>query len=211
VNVTGTLSALEFAKAHNARLVFASSAAVYGMPDNVPISEDAPPEPCSPYGAEKLAAEHYVRLYNQLYDIETVGLRLFNVYGPGQPPNASAGVITRFMKDAIDDQPLTIHGDGEQTRDFVHVNDVVDACLAAGTTAYTGEMFNIGTGYETSVNELADKILDAADSTAGVVRDTPRSGDIARSCADIEKAQNKLGYAPTVEITDGLNSLVEVA
>jgi UDP-glucose 4-epimerase len=206
VNVGGTLEVLEFAREVGARVVFASSAAVYGDPEQLPVAESDTMDPRSPYGIEKLAADGYVRRYADLYGVETIALRLFNVFGPGQS-SEYAGVITAFVENAAAGQPLTVHGDGEQTRDFVHVDDVVQACLLAGTTDRVGEAYNIGTGREVSVNELARTVLDVADVTVDVVHTDPRPGDIECSCADVEKARDHLGFEPSVTLVDGLGGL----
>ena len=211
VNVDGTLAVLEFARERGARVVFASSAAIYGDPTHLPVSETAPTDPRSPYGVEKLAGDGYVRAYHDLYGLETVALRFFNVFGPGQSSNGYAGVVTAFVERAAAGQPLTVHGDGEQTRDFVHVDDVVAACLLAATTDHVGEAFNVGSGRAVTVTELAETVLAAADSTAGIVHDDPRPGDVDRSCADIAKARELLGYEPSVTLADGLAPLVGAA
>jgi UDP-glucose 4-epimerase len=209
VNVGGTLAVLEFAREQGARVVFASSAAVYGDPAALPVAEADPMDPLSPYGIEKSAGDGYVRRYADLYDVDGVVLRFFNVFGPGQS-SEYAGVITAFVENAAAGQPLTVHGDGEQTRDFVHVDDVVRACLLAATTDHVGEAFNVGSGRAVSVNELAETVLEAAGSSAGVVHTDPRPGDIDHSRADIAKARDLLGYEPTVALADGIRPLIGV-
>jgi UDP-glucose 4-epimerase len=208
VNVGGTLEVLEFARELGARVVFASSAAVYGDPEHLPVAESDRMDPRSPYGIEKLAGDGYVRRYADLYGVETVALRFFNVFGPGQS-SEYAGVITAFVENAAAGQPLTVHGDGEQTRDFVHVEDVVQACLLAGATDRVGEAYNVATGREVSVNDLARTVLDVADATVDVVHTDPRPGDIDRSCADVEKARDHLGFEPSVTLVDGLGGLLK--
>ena len=208
VNVGGTLEVLEFAREASARVVFASSAAVYGDPEHLPVAESDTMDPRSPYGIEKLAADGYVRRYADLYGVDTVSLRFFNVFGPGQS-SEYAGVITAFVENAAAGQPLTVHGDGEQTRDFVHVDDVVQACLLAGATDHVGEAYNVGTGREVSVNELARTIVDVAGVSVDVVHTDPRPGDIDRSCADVEKPRDHLGFEPSVTLVDGLGGLVK--
>jgi UDP-glucose 4-epimerase len=208
VNVGGTLEVLEFAREVGARVVFASSAAVYGDPEHLPVAESDRMDPRSPYGIEKLAGDGYVRRYADLYGVETVALRFFNVFGPGQS-SEYAGVITAFVENAAAGQPLTVHGDGEQTRDFVHVEDVVQACLLAGATDRVGEAYNVATGREVSVNNLARTVLDVADATVDVVHTDPRPGDIDRSCADVEKARDHLGFEPSVTLVDGLGGLLK--
>lgn len=207
VNVDGTLALLEAAREEDARVVGASSAAIYGDPVALPVTEDHPKEPLSPYGLEKLAVDHYLRLFDDLYGLETVALRYFNVFGPGQT-GEYAGVISAFLDMAATGDPITVHGDGTQTRDFVHVDDVVDANLRAATTEHVGEAFNVATGIETSVRELAETIRDVTGTTSDIVHVDPRDGDIDESQASIEKARELLGYEPTVGLRDGLERLV---
>jgi UDP-glucose 4-epimerase len=207
VNVDGTLTVLEAAREADARVVFASSAAVYGVPESVPVPEAAPKDPLSPYGLDKLAADRYVRLYNDLYDLPTVVCRLFNVYGPGQRGGDYSGVIQIFLDQARAGDSMTVHGDGTQTRDFVHVRDVVAAFQHAATTTRVGEAFNIGTGESVAIRELASMVRDRAAGAATVTHTEPREGDIAHSRADIEKAQTHLGYQPTIPLADGLAML----
>lgn len=204
VNIDGTLAVLEAARKADARVVFASSAAIYGAPESLPVDEAHPKEPASPYGLEKLTADHYCRLYAELYDLPTVALRYFNVYGPRQTGGDYAGAITAFSEQADAGGPLTVHGDGEQTRDFVHVEDVIRANLLAAQTDATGEAFNVGTGTQTSINTVAETIRDHVDTSAELTHVDPRPGDIRESVADIEKARNALGYEPTIELSDGL-------
>lgn len=207
VNVDGTLTVLEVARDTDTRVVLASSAAVYGHPESVPVAEPAPKTPTSPYGLEKLTADHYARLYHDLYGVETVALRYFNVYGPRQGGEYS-GVIDVFLEQARADDPITVHGAGDQTRDFVHVRDVVQANLRAATTPHVGEAFNVGTGRSVSIRELADLVCDVT-GTDGEVRHTDqREGDIERSRADISKIRNRLDYRPTVRLRDGLAALI---
>ena len=209
VTTDGTIRALEFARRQDARFVVASSAAIYGEPEAVPVAEDHPTAPSSPYGIDKLTVDHYTRLYADLYDLPTVALRYFNVYGPRQTAGDYSGVISVFRRQALAGDPLTIHGDGSQTRDFVHVDDVVRANLAAATTGATGEAYNVGTGEETSVLELAETVRAVADSDSEIVHEDAREGDIDRSLADISKASEQLGYEPSVDLADGLATLVE--
>ena len=209
VNVAGTLAVLEAAREADARVVLASSVAIYGDPDSVPIAESDPKEPTSPYATDKLAVDHYARVYADLYDLETVALRYFNVYGPGQSGGAYAGVVRAFLDRVESGEPLAVDGDGTQTRDFVHVDDVVRANLAAATTPHVGEAFNVGTGDSVSIRELAEVVADVAGAEAGIVHTDPRPGDIDRSRADTSKARRLLGFEPRIELTDGLADLVE--
>jgi len=208
VNIDGTLAILEAARAEDARVVLASSAAIYGEPVSIPIDESHPTEPLSPYGLEKLAVDQYARLYHDRYGLETVTLRYFNVYGPRQTGGDYAGVISIFREQARNGGPLTVHGDGTQTRDFVHVSDIVRANQLAATTEMTGEAFNIGTGHSHSVLELADIVCDLADGTIPVEHAEAREGDIQQSCADISKARETLGYEPRWDLPEGLEDLL---
>jgi UDP-glucose 4-epimerase len=208
-NTDATLHLLELARQRDFRIVLASSAAVYGHPDTVPITETAPKTPTSPYGVDKLTVDHYARLYNDLYGVETVSLRYFNIYGPGQTGGDYAAVIPIFCDQALSDEPITINGDGSQTRDFVYISDVVDANLHAATTDAVGEAFNIGTGTATSIINLATTIREVAGSTSELTYTDPRPGDIDESVADITKARQALEYDPTVSLQDGLQRMIE--
>lgn len=204
VNVDGTVAVLEAARREDTRVVFASSAAIYGVPESLPVTETAAKQPTSPYGLEKLSGDHYCRLYADLYGLDTVALRYFNVYGPRQSGGDYAGAIVAFTEQARRGGPLRIHGDGSQTRDFVHVTDVVRANLLAATTDATGEAFNIGTGVKTTIREVAETIRDIVAPSAEIWHDEPRVGDIRDSVADIGKARKRLGYEPTVSLSEGL-------
>lgn len=206
-NLDAGLLVLEQARQEDARVVVASSAAVYGHPDELPVSEAASTEPTSPYGIQKLALDQYARRYEELYDLPTVALRYFNVYGPRQRGPYS-GVISTFLEQARAGEPITVEGDGEQTRDFIHVDDVVRANLRAATTANVGEAYNIGTGERTSIRDLAETIRDATDSTSAIVHRDPRPGDIRHSGADVSKATRDLGFEACVGLESGIRSLV---
>lgn len=209
INVSGTLNVLEAARRHDARVVVASSAAIYGEPDRVPIPESLAPTPSSPYGLDKLSLDHYARLYAELYGLETVALRYFNVYGNGQKGGTYTGVIDTFLQQASRNDPLTVHGDGSQTRDFVHVDDVVHANLRACQTDATGRSFNIGSGSAITIRELAEMIRDITGSDSPIRHVDPREGDVEHSCADITRAEEALGYTPSIELEDGLRKLVK--
>jgi UDP-glucose 4-epimerase len=209
LNVGATLDILEYARDHDARVVLASSAAVYGDPASVPVREGDPKTPTSPYGLEKLAADRYARLYHELYDLETVALRYFNVYGPRHGGGHYSGVIDVFLDQARAGDALTVHGDGSQTRDFVHVDDVVQANLRAATTDAVGEAYNVGTGESVSVHELAELVVDVTNSESDIRHTPPREDDIDRSRADVTRARDRLGYRPTIDLREGLRRLVE--
>lgn len=209
INVRGTLNVLEAARRANARTVIASSAAIYGHPEYVPIDENARRTPESPYGLEKLAVDQYAQLYHQLYDLETVPLRYFNVYGPRQNGGDYSGVIDVFIRQALDGEPLTVHGDGNQTRDFVHVWDVVKANLLAAKTDRFGEPMNIATGDSVSVRDLANLVIEVTGETLDVTRLDPRPGDIDESRADVSRAKKLIGYEPSIPLRQGLESVVD--
>ena len=208
INVDGTLAVLEAARDTGARVVLASSAAIYGHPEYTPIDEEHPTDPSSPYGLEKLTVDEYARLYHELYDLETVALRYFNVYGPGQAAGDYSAVISVFLDQARAGEPITVNGDGTQTRDFVHISDVVRANLLAAETDAVGEAFNVGTGETVTIRELAETIRDVVGSDSEIVHRDPRPGDIDQSQADISKIETQLGYKPTMSLTDGLSTLV---
>lgn len=210
-NVAGTLAVLEAARASDTRVVAASSAAIYGQPESVPICESDPTRPTSPYGLEKLALDHYCRLYHDLYGLETVSLRYFNVYGPGQPANDYSGVISIFIDRALAGEPLEIYGDGEQTRDFVYVDDVVRANRRAAETNAVGRSFNVATGEQVSIRELAETIVGVTDSDSDIVHVEPRPGDIRHSVADVTEATDSLEFAAAVDLETGLERTVEWA
>ncbi|WP_227374079.1 NAD-dependent epimerase/dehydratase family protein [Haladaptatus halobius] len=207
VTTDGSLVVLNRARREDARVVLASSAAVYGHPDSVPVSESERKRPTSPYGIDKLTADLYARQFCDLYGLETVVLRYFNIYGSRQNPEYSA-VVRVFLDQARRGDPITIEGDGTQTRDFVHVSDVVQANLSAATTDRTGEAFNIGTGESVPIRELAETVRDVTDSDSDIVHTDPRPGDIDHSRADVSRAREALGYEPTVSLSEGLASLV---
>lgn len=210
INVGGTLALLEAARKENARLVYASSTAIYGEPSTIPVSESHPTNPQSPYGAQKLSGDVYVRMYSDIYDLETIALRYFNVFGPRQSGGPYGGVISIFTDQAVEGRPLTIEGDGTQTRDFVHVKDIVQANILAAATNNTGKSYNVGTGNETSVLELAEIIQEITDTKSEIVYDKPRPGDVKHSCANIDMIQQELGFNPTVDLTDGLSELIHL-
>jgi UDP-glucose 4-epimerase len=208
-NVDGTVTVLDVARQTDTRVVAASSAAVYGHPETVPISEDADLSPTSPYGVDKLALDHYTRLFADLYDLPTVALRYFNIYGPGQPEDGYSGVVNTFLEQAESGAPLTVHGDGSQVRDFVHVSDVVRANLLAANTDHTGRAFNVGTGRRTSVADLAETVKEVVDDDPSVTHVGSRPGDIEESVADLTNVRERLGYEPRVTLADGLSTLVD--
>ncbi|MBI3075460.1 MAG: SDR family oxidoreductase [Deltaproteobacteria bacterium] len=206
-NVIGTLKVLEAARdARVRRVVVASSSSVYGDGVSLPVREEAEPAPISPYGVSKLAAELYARLFHQLYGLETVALRYFNVFGPRQDPASEyAAVIPRFITAVLRHQPPVVHGDGEQTRDFTYVENVVQAnLLALEAPGASGEVFNIGCGTAVSLNELLAALRLLTGRPIQPTHGPPRPGDIRHSLADITRARRLLGYQPAVSFREGL-------
>jgi len=174
----------------------------------VPISEDEPATPTSPYGLSKAMCDEYVALYAALYDLDAVGLRYFNVYGPGQTGGDYSGVISIFFEQEQAGGPLTVHGDGTQTRDFVHVRDIVQANLLAAEDGVPGAVYNVGTGKSVSIQELAELVCEVCGEESVEVRHiSERAGDIEHSQADIEYIQSALKFEPTVELKQGLAGL----
>ena len=212
VNIQGTLNVLQAARrAGTKRLVFASSAAIYGEEPTLPKSESMRPEPMSPYGVEKITGEHYLATWSRLFGLETVALRYFNVFGPRQDPkSAYSGVISIFVDRILGARPITFFGDGSQCRDFVYVANVVDAnILAATRDGVSGGAFNVACGKRTTLLELATLIERAAGTAVPRSFAEPRAGDIKDSVADIARATKDLGYTPGVGVEEGLRRLVD--
>jgi len=210
VNATGTLNILNAAHDHGIRkVVLSASAAAYGDNPVFPKRENMLPEPLSPYAVSKIAAEMYCRNFADLFGVETTALRYFNVFGPRQDPNAEyAAVIPKFTEKIVKGQKPVIYGDGKQTRDFVFVKDVVLANMLA-MNSHTCGTFNIGTGIQTSLNDLAGMIMRAAEVTTDIIYEDPRPGDIRYSVADISKAGKELGYSPKYSIEGGIKQTVD--
>jgi UDP-glucose 4-epimerase len=202
VNVLGTIRILEAARRHGTQLVFSSTGgAIYGECE-APAREDAPRRPLAPYGTSKLAGEEYLATYNRLHETTHVSLRYGNVYGPRQDPHGEAGVVAIFMRLLADGGQPRIFGDGTQTRDYVFVEDVVRATLAAA--GHDGGVFNVGTGRETSVVELYDRIRRVAGSDQEAELAPPRLGELQRSFLDPELAARELGFRAEHGLDDGL-------
>ncbi len=214
INVTGTLNLLKASSDLDVkRFIYASSAAVYGNTPSPQKRENMIPNPTSPYGASKLAAENYVRLFYKAYGLETVSLRYFNVYGPRQRfdiQSAYGGAITIFTNRLLKNMPPIIHGDGEQTRDFVYIQDVIEAnMLALDAKNAAGEAFNIGTGRSISVNQVAEILKEKMNrKNLKNIHADPRPTDVRHGYADITKAQGVLGYNPRFSFEEGLTELV---
>ena len=205
VNVLGTLRVLEAARrAGSRKVVFSSSAGIFGELRTLPIREDHPVEPDSPYGASKLAAEKHCLAYAKLYPIEAVCLRYFNVYGVNQRFDAYGNVIPIFAKRMIAGEPVTVFGDGEQTRDFVNVRDVVRANYQAGMSRGVSGAFNLGSATRVTINRLVEMLQAASGIAARVEYGPPRPGDVRDSLADVSAAAAAFGYAPRVGLEEGL-------
>ncbi|MCJ7546239.1 MAG: SDR family oxidoreductase [Deltaproteobacteria bacterium] len=206
-NLNSTLHLLM--AAHDAkvkRLVYASSSSVYGDSPTLPKKEDFLPAPLSPYAVSKLAGEYYCQVFHQLYGLETVSLRYFNVFGPRQDPlSPYAAVIPKFITRALAKKPLVVYGDGEQSRDFSFVADVVEAnLLACRGRDIAGEQFNVGSGEQTSLNQLVQALQEIIDPDLKVEYTEPQPGDVRHSLAGIEKAQRLMGFAPMIPLSEGL-------
>lgn len=209
VNVVGTLNVLEAARrAGIPKVVISSSAGVFGELKTLPIREDHPAEPDSPYGASKLCAEKQGLVYAKLYGLDVVCLRYFNVYGPNQRFDSYGNVIPIFVFQMLRGDPVTIFGDGEQTRDFVNVRDVVQANLKAATAAGVSGAFNIGSGTRISINELVGKLKAEIGGNSTLKYERERAGDVRDSLADVTAAHSAFGYEPLVAIGTGLSEYV---
>ncbi len=213
VNVKGTLNVLEASsKTEAKRFICASSCAVYGEVNRLPIDERCLTDPLSPYAVSKLAAECYCKIYNQNYGLDTLCLRYFNVYGPRQARNSYSGVIQRFIDRLNQRRSPIVYGDGLQTRDFVHVEDIIEAnMLALNCQKGFGDTFNVGTGRPTTIRQLAEILL----ALKGGNNLKPkyvahRKGDIRKSWADIRKAERTLGYKPRIPLKKGLKTLLDI-
>jgi nucleoside-diphosphate-sugar epimerase len=213
VNVEGTLNVLLAARDSGVRrIVFASSSSVYGTGAALPVTEDAPPNPISPYGVAKLAAERYCLAFARVYDgLETVVLRYFNVFGPRQSPHSQyAAMVPLFVSAVMRGEPVTIDGDGEQSRGFTYVANAVDATIrAADTREANGRVFNVSAGAPTTVNEVADAIGRILGKPVERRHGPARVGDIRASWADVTAAREVLGWEPTVGLDEGLRLTAE--
>lgn len=209
-NILGFVNVIEAMRKHNvARLVYASSAAAYGQPAELPLRETSPLRPASPYGLEKQINEQYAQLYSNLHQLSACGLRYFNVYGPRQNPDSPyAGVIALFVEKIRNKQPLTIFGDGLQTRDFIFVHDVARANLAALNSRYHGTC-NVATGHSTTLLELIRVLEELCGGQAAKKFAPPRAGDIARSAATVKQLAHRLGVTACVDLQQGLRALLD--
>lgn len=208
VNVLGTINVLEAARRANARVVFVSTGgALYGERAPIPSVESTPPEPGSPYGVAKFCAEQYVGLYNRLYGTEHAILRFANVYGPRQGASGEAGVVSVFCGSSIRGEPLTIYGDGKQTRDYVYVGDCVTAVLAAADYGKAG-VWNVGSGSEVNVLDLATLVAQLTGNSSQPVFAPARTGELARSALACAQARQDLQWQPGVPLTEGVQAVV---
>ncbi|MEM5773857.1 MAG: NAD-dependent epimerase/dehydratase family protein [Anaerolineaceae bacterium] len=212
VNVGGTVTLMEAMRDVGVkRVVFTSSGAVYGEQDLQPVPEDCRPNPQSPYAVSKLAAEYYVNTIGRLSNIETVCLRVFNAYGPGQHlPPAHAPVVPNFLKQALANGTLVLHGNGNQTRDYVYVDDVVNALVAATSAERVNrQIINVGSGVETNVQQLVQMVIDATVTQPQVVYNQRDDRGPDRLCADLTLAKELLGYQPQIPLEKGLRLTLE--
>ena len=209
INVLGTLNVLEQAAKHGARkLIFSSSGgAIYGEQQTFPAAESHVTQPLSPYGISKLCGEHYLSYYTRLSGIQVVSLRYANVYGPRQDPEGEAGVVSIFIQKLLNHEQPVIYGNGRQTRDFVYVEDVVEANLMAMGQDARG-VFNVGTGIETSINDLFQVVLDLTKTSGKEIHGPAKKGEQARSVIDATKLRHELGWEPKIDLREGLRRTV---
>lgn len=212
VNVGGTVSLMEAMRDTGVRrVVFTSSGAVYGRQAEQPVHENDPPQPDSPYAVSKWAAEQYIHTIGRLWQIETVALRIFNAYGPDQPlPTSHAPVIPRFLQQALSGGSVVLFGDGQQTRDFVYVTDVVNGLVSAATaTEVNRAVINIGSGVETSLEELVQAMEQVIGRRIHRLYNPEKSGGVPRLVADISRAQMLLGLRPLTGLVEGLQQMIK--
>ncbi len=211
INVGGTVSVMEAMRDVGVRrVILISSGAIYGDQGQQPLVEDAPPSPGSPYAVSKLAAEHYVHTIGALWEIETVALRVFNAYGPGQPLAAAhPAVVPHFLRQVAYVGSVVIHGKGEQTRDFVYLDDVVEAMVAAASAPTVNRsVINIGSGTETSIQTLGQSVQEAVGLKSEWIYKEDQDAGPSRMCADIRLAKEKLGYKPRFSLQEGLARMI---
>jgi len=212
VNVGGTVTLMEAMRDVGVkRVILISSGTIYGNQRNQPMKETCRPNPRSPYAVSKLSAEYYVRTIGELWGIETVCLRVFNAYGPDQPlPPSHPPIIPYCFRQALDNGTIVIHGSGEQTRDYVFIEDVVDAMIAASSAEKINRLIiNVGSGRETSVNEIVKTVIDTTSTQPEIVINKSHDSGPSRMCADLSLAQKKLGYQPKVSLKEGFQRILE--
>jgi UDP-glucose 4-epimerase len=206
-NVGGTVSLMEAMRDVGVhRVVLASSGAIYGDQPSQPLVENMQPAPRSPYAVSKLAAEYYIRTIGGLWGIETTSLRIFNAYGPGQHiPASHPPIVPHALRQALRDGTLVVHSDGQQTRDYVYVDDVISAMVAAATAPnINGLVINVGSGIETSVRSLISLVLSTSGSHTNVIYNPKIQGGVSRMCADLNLAAQKLNFKPSISLEEGL-------
>lgn len=212
INVLGTIQVLEAARKYGVRKIVASSSAgIFGELKTMPIKEDHPIEPDSPYGCTKLCEEKLCLSYAKLYNIEAVCLRYFNVYGPNQRYDAYGNVIPIFVFRMLKNEALIIYGDGEQTRDFVHVNDVVQANINAANSIGVNGAFNIASGKQITINRLVEFIISHHSHVPSVRYEAKRPGDVLHSLADLSLANRNINYYPTMDLEQGIKEYIQWA
>lgn len=211
INSIGSLNVFQAAEEVEAeRVVFASSSSVYGNAPESPKKESMTPEPESPYAAAKLSSEHYARVYARHFNVDVVGLRYFNVFGPRQNPESTyAAVIPNFIKALRRSERPKIYGDGEQSRDFTYVTDVVKANLLAAEEGTNGQTYNVGYDEELSVNDMLQELRRITGSDLEAIHEEAREGDVRHSRADVQKLRNDTGFTPEHEVSEGLKKTVE--
>jgi nucleoside-diphosphate-sugar epimerase len=214
INAGGTLHIFETARWMGVeRVVQASSCAVYGNREELPIAETAPTQPLSPYALTKLYAEQLGQLYTELYQLPVVSLRFFNVYGPGQDPHSPySAAIPRFVERMLQSRPVTIFGDGEQSRDFVFVGDIVQALVTSAThMGAIGRVFNVGRGEAYSVRTVVNRLAATLGVETMIEYTSPRAGEVRHSCADVSLLETHTGYRPSTDLADGLHATIQRA
>jgi UDP-glucose 4-epimerase len=210
INVNGLLNVLDACKEYSVkRIVLSSSAAIYGEDPESPKTINMKPAPKSPYGITKLDSEYYLQMYNEQYGLGAVSLRYFNVFGPRQNPKSQyAAVVPIFISKAIRNEPITIYGDGEQTRDFIFVKDVVEANILAVTNPQVNGVFNVALGKATSINQLAQAIIHQINSKSEIIYESERKGDIKHSLASIAETINALNFHPEYDLEEGIKETI---
>jgi len=208
VNTIGTLNVLNAAKEnHSEKIIFASSSSVYGMPKYMPMDEKHPTDPISIYGASKLAAEKYCKIYNDLLGLPTIILRYHTVYGPRQRPDMA---FHKWVRRLFANKPPIVYGDGNQTRDFTYVDDIVNGTLrAAEIDGIGGEIFNLGSGSRMSVNDVVKLLMRFTGGEIEPVYEPPKLGDVSDTHADVSRAEGALGYKPKVTLEEGIKRFIE--
>lgn len=210
INVNGLLNVLDACKEFGVRkIVFSSSAAIYGDNPKSPKTVDMKPDPKSPYGSTKLEGENQLRIYNQNYSLGAVSLRYFNVFGPRQDPNSQySAAIPIFVSRAIRNEPITIYGDGKQTRDFIFVKDAVRANVLAAVNNHVNGVFNVASGTAISINDIVKIVIEETHSRSKIIYEKERPGDIKHSLASIKETQKELNFLPDHDLEDGLRKTI---